>query len=345
MKPYEKLTRLGRLRRLRKLAEVALDEYGMTGANLTFQHYGGNVIFRVEMPGLGSSKDECGYYIPNRYNLRILTMNNPQFTLSEMTWLAALRHEAGLPVPEPVPTLDGKLLTTVTMPGVPQGKVISLMRWVDGRQLPEKRLNVPHVRAWGQLVGRLHRFASNWIPPNDFKRFHWDWEGLLGNGVLQTSVDELIASMPIELQEPFKQVSQQTKDVMGKLGKGPDAYGMIHTDMFIENLLFKAGEPRVIDFEDCGFGYWMFDIGVALAQFRWLENWSQIRDAFLEGYTELYPLPVVQLEQLNLFMAAQHATMVLWASAFIKADPALTAEYEVWRDGDAKKLLLYFEEL
>ena len=34
--------------------------------------------------------------------------------------------------------------------------------------------------------------------------------------------------------------------------------------MYLENVLFKRDEVRPIDFEDCGFGYWMWDIGVAL---------------------------------------------------------------------------------
>ncbi len=84
MKPYEELTRLGRLRRLRKLAETALEEYGMADAILTFQHYGGNVIFRVDVPAPVSYIETHEYFVPNRYNLRILTMNNPKFTQSEL---------------------------------------------------------------------------------------------------------------------------------------------------------------------------------------------------------------------------------------------------------------------
>jgi Ser/Thr protein kinase RdoA (MazF antagonist) len=59
-------------------------------------------------------------------------MNNPQFTQSELTWITTLRNQLGFPVPEPVSNLDGHMLTTISAPGVPQGKVVSLMRWVDG---------------------------------------------------------------------------------------------------------------------------------------------------------------------------------------------------------------------
>jgi len=86
----------------------------------------------------------------------------------------------------------------------------------------------------------------------------------------------------------------------------------------------------------------MLDIGIVLAQFRWMDKWTQIRDAFLEGYAQMHTLPVEQLEQLDLFMSMPHATNVLWASAFIQEDPAMTAENEKWRDKDGELLLRYF---
>ena len=67
MKPYKELTRQGRLRRLRELAETALEVYGLQGSKLTFTHYGGNVIFRVDVPGVNSTKNQTSPYVQNRY--------------------------------------------------------------------------------------------------------------------------------------------------------------------------------------------------------------------------------------------------------------------------------------
>ena len=58
----------------------------------------------------------------------------------------------------------------------------------------------------------------------------------------------------------------------------------------------------------------------------------------------MHTLPDEQLEHIDLFMAMPHATNVLWASAFIQADPAMIAENEKWRDNDGEKLLRYFEQ-
>jgi Ser/Thr protein kinase RdoA (MazF antagonist) len=341
MKPYHELTRAGRLRRFRRLAQAALEVYGLTGARLTFLQYEGNVIYQVDLPA-STPNNKVGPYIDNRYVLRILTTSDAQAVSSELTWLAALSQNAGLPVPEPIPTLDGRLLTEIATPEVPQGKLVSLMRWIDGRRLT-KGFRPHHFQAWGQMAARLHEYAAGWQPPAGFSRPHWDWAGQLGGRDFQYSVDELVASMPKQYQEPFQMVSQQVQKVMEGLGKGSDAYGMIHSDMYPENILFKAGEVYPIDFEDCGFGYWMWDIAVALCYWPWTEDWCWMRDAFLEGYAEIRTLPDSQLVHLNLFMAAQYATMVLWASLFIKNDPAMRAEYEKWRDREGNKLLRYAE--
>ena len=343
MKPYHELTRRGQLRRLRKLAETALPEYGLDGAKLTFQHYEGNAIFRVDLPDAPVEQDD-DVFVPNRYNLRLLSMNDPEATAGELIWLAALQNEAGLPVPAPVPTLDGKLLTTRKTPGVPGGKVVSLMRWVDGKQLTQKSLRPHHARAWGRLVAKLHQFAAGWTPPQGYIRFHWDWDGILGNGVLDEPVDELIVAMPDKYREPFEIISAETRSAMDELSKGPEVYGIVHIDMYLENVLFKSGKPRIIDFEDSGFGYYLYDLGIIFSQWMWNDEMAWFRPVFLEGYTEIRPLKDEQLKTIDLFIGTRFADFTLWGTAFISHDPGRAKEHRAWRDESGEKLRRYFDE-
>jgi Ser/Thr protein kinase RdoA (MazF antagonist) len=343
MKPYHELTRLGRLHRIRQLAETALEAYDVREARLTFLRYFANITYRVDVPDSVTHGDGPGPYVPNRYLLRVLLSNHWESAKGEMIWLAALSGDAGLPVPAPVPTLEGELLTRINTPGVPEGRIVSLMRWIDGRKLTTG-FRSSHFRAWGQMVARLHAFAARWQPPEGFERFVWDWEGLLGGRGFGCTVEELVASMPGHLQEPFQIVSQEARAVMDALGKGSNAYGMVHGDMYPENVLFKAGKAFPIDFEDCGFGYWLWDIAVALCLQPWTEEWYWQRDAFLAGYAQVHPLPESQLGHLDLFMAAQYATGVLWASQFIQDDPTRKTEHEAWRDENGAMLLRYFEQ-
>ena len=342
MKQIHELTRLGQLRRMRQLAETALEFYDLGETRLTFLRYFANITYRVDASISPSHRMRPSPYTPNRYLLRVLLSDHWEYAKGEMTWLAALSNEADLFVPAPVPTRDGELLRHVSTPGVPAGRIVSLMRWIDGHKLA-KGLRTNPYQAWGQMVGRLHAFASRWQPPVGFERFIWDWEGLLGGRGFGYSIEELITSMPRHLQKPFQIVSKEVKAGMKALGKGRDAYGMIHADMYPDNILFKDGEAFPIDFEDCGFGYWLWDIGVALEQHPWTEEWCRKRDAFLEGYIQVHALPESQLRSIDLFMAANYATGVLWASAFILDDPARKDEHEKWRNESGAKLLQYFK--
>jgi Ser/Thr protein kinase RdoA (MazF antagonist) len=342
MKDYNELSRRGRLRRLRRLAEVALQHYGMEGAKLTFTHYEGNVIFRVDVPGSAKTGNQHGPYVPNRYNLRILTTSDAEGVESETTWLTALSEEAGLPVPQPVPTLDDRYLIRIATPGVPQGRLVSMMRWIDGRRLSDS-LRSKHFQSWGEVMGKLHNFSEKWQPPAGFTRPHWDWEGQLGGREFRFPMDEVLAAIPEKYLEAFQIVSKETRKTMESFGKGPDAYGLIHGDMYPENLLFKGGKALFIDFEDFGYGYWMWDLGVALCSWSGADDLGWRKGALLDGYSQVRNLPDEQLKHIDLFMAAQHATMVLWSTVFILHDPAMEKEHNAWRTRDGEKLLCYLE--
>ena len=343
MKPYRNLTRLGRLRRMRRLAEKALERYGMAGARLVFLQYEGNVVFRVDVPKSGPSKRGIQPRPAGRYVLRIHTSRNIEGIASELTWLAALRHEGGLPVPEPMLTQDGELLTTMSTPGDTRDWHVSLMHWVRGRRLGEG-ISPGHARAWGEALGRLHKFAAGWRPPEDFTRMYLGWSGLYGqDGGLRYPAEELVAWMPPRYREAFHTVTSKVRRVMNDLGEGPDAFGIVHGDMYLENVLFRAGDAYIIDFDDCGFGYWMYDIGVALSQWPWTEEWHRIRDALLDGYTQARSLPEAQLAYLDLFMAAQYAVLTLWGTAFVKSNPGMRIEHEEWRNRGGDNLLRYLD--
>ena len=327
--PFRDLTRLQRLYRFRQLAKVALCAYGMADAKLNFLQYGENVIYRVD-PVHG-----------RRALLRLHAWDNVPYINSEMLWLDALASEGGLSVPRPIHALDGALSVQVEAPDLGVTRVATLLSWLEGRKLKEG-LRPVHLVSLGRVVAQLHEFSAGWQPPEDFDRPDWDWAAQLGGSHFSVSVEELVASMPVRFREPFVAVSQEAKAVMTDLGTGSDAYGLIHADLYPENVLFKAGQAYPIDFEDCGYGWWIWDIAVALCIWAWEPGWERMRDAFCEGYESVRSLPAVQWDLLDLFIATQYATMLIWACAFLQHDPQREDEYVPWRDESGERMLNYF---
>lgn len=315
MKVYEDLTHRGRLRRINRIAQMGLDAFGFPESRLRLVVESGNALYRVTavvpMPKRGD------FYVDNRFLLRVHWpgYQSEGAIESELEWLSAL-CDAGLPVPQPVATRDGDLSVVISVPGVPEARRCSLLRWVKGRMVV-KRVRQWHMKAIGNLMARLHNHASSWKPSPSFVRRHYDHNGLWGDdtGTSYTS-SEVWPRIPRRYFEAFQEVTMRVDHVMEDWGKGLDVYGLIHADLGTKaNVLFYDGEARAIDFDDGGFGYWMYDMAVSLCDWEGKDVWPAYRDALLEGYLEMRSIPEGQLKQLELFQAAYRAVEIFWGTA------------------------------
>ena len=115
MNPYHDLTYRGRLRRMRQLAQLALQKYGLQDAPFKLVVQAGNTLFRVYGPASPFTAGSDDLFEPGQYLLRVHEpgYQEPEAIDLELTWLAAMRREANLPVPEPIPTLDGQWVLSV----------------------------------------------------------------------------------------------------------------------------------------------------------------------------------------------------------------------------------------
>jgi Ser/Thr protein kinase RdoA (MazF antagonist) len=113
---------------------------------------------------------------------------------------------------------------------------------------------------------------------------------------------------------------------MRQLGEAPDVFGLIHADAHLDNVLFNGPEARLIDFDDCGFGYRIYDVAVALWELRHRDDFSGFKEAFVRGYSEHRPLPIEQLRHLDAFIAAREVAFGLWLVGMAQTRPAFREE-------------------
>jgi Ser/Thr protein kinase RdoA (MazF antagonist) len=330
MKPFDELTRLGRIRRMRQLAAAAMTYYGINEARFQLVRQAGNILFRVQSSDLPSTDSVEGLFEEGQYLLRVHEpgYQEPEAIELELAWLAAMREEANLPVPEPIATQDGRFLLSLNGFGIPGKRHCSILRWVKGHSV-KNRFQPQHLRAQGRLMARLHNFSTQWQPPAGGCKRKFDWEGLfqndVGSGMANAEAWALLSSLH---KEAFAFVAVRIREVMKDWGQGPDVFGLIHGDLGVDaNLLFWHGEPRAIDFDDSGFGYWVFDLAVALDACRDDPAYRLYREALLNGYAEFRSLPERQAEQLELFLAGVQVYWNLWATGGTYLYPNLLKEY------------------
>ena len=324
MKPFKNLTRSGRLRRLRELAHSALRQYRLEFARFVLVRDAGNTLYRVYSSKIITRTEENELFIPDQYLLRLhwSGYRDESAIEFELKWLDKLRKEHDLPVPEPIPTRNGNFLIEVSHPGIPEPRYCSLLRWVKGKRLGDKATS-KHYAAQGRFMARMHDVAQIWLPARETKLRVYDWGGLFRTiPALCLPVDNIWSLLPKCYVGIFEEVTKDVRDTMEKLGKGKDVFGLIHADLGVDaNLLFWHGQPRAIDFDEIGLGYWVYDLAVALEHCREHWDYKLYKDALLSGYYEIRKLPGDQIKFLDLFMAALDVHLGLWTNAVISLHP------------------------
>ena len=180
-----------------------------------------------------------------------------------------------------------------------------------------------HYKAQGELMGRMHNFTQFWKLPAGHNKRSYDWNGLFMNDAeIGLPAGACWNYLPPAWKAPFESVACSTRLLMEAWGQEPEVYGLIHADMGTDaNVLFWHGQPRPIDFDGSGFGYWLYDVAVAQAHLWDHPAFPAYHQAFLDGYTRVRPLPDWQLAQHNQFLAAFSVYYALWMVGVIHLQP------------------------
>ncbi len=204
---------------------------------------------------------------------------------AELAWVAALAAR-GVPVAAPVPARDGGFLVTLA-----SGRRASVLAWVAGR--PLGRGGVPlagtpqdqaaRFRALGRLLRRLHAETDALALPVPFARPVWDTAGLTGQAPVWGRFWDHPAASPAQAEALRATRAALAGRLAGWQAGGADI-GPIHADLLGENVLFFRRRPALIDFDDCGTGFRLYDLGTALLQHQAEPAYPALRDALCAGY-------------------------------------------------------------
>ena len=154
-----------------------------------------------------------------------------------------------------------------------------------------------------------------------FTRHHWDYEAAFGPaprwGRWQDAPGVGAAEHAV-----LQRADDTLKRRLAEFGKRPDRYGLVHTDLRLANLIVDGDTTTVIDFDDSGYSWYLYDLGGALG---FIENHPQV-DAMIEswvrGYRRVLPLPDPDVHEIPSFVLYRRMTLLAWSGSHPNTDIA-----------------------
>ncbi|MDC8830268.1 phosphotransferase enzyme family protein [Alteromonas gilva] len=297
-----------RLAHFTTAAKMSLPHWGIKNATIALIKYRENAVFKVTDPN-----GQC-------YALRLHRPGYHEYAslLSELQWMDAL-SEYGIATAEVVRTTEGELVARVVLPATGEDIYVDLFHWVDGEVIGSVEdgvaLSLDSIATLyyniGEIAAQLHNQSSTWTLPEGFTRHAWDLDGLLGEAPLWGRFWEL-ELLTEEQKSIFIQMRNKATELLQGIAKTPANYGLIHADFVPENLMLEQGRLRPIDFDDAGFGWYMFELATVLYFIQDEPYFEEAKTALFEGYRAKRTLPDEEEALLPLFLVLRSVTYVGW---------------------------------
>ena len=267
--------------------------------------------FAAHSPRFLSESENTVYAVERDGHKAALRLHRPGYQgadeiWSELWWMDALA-QYGLRVPAPLPARDGALLVTLA-----SGRMASMVSWVEGAPMYNANARDPALfRLIGETLARLHNITDTLDLPAHFRRHAWDVDGLMGEAPFWGRFWENPT-----LSAPERVVILEARDMararLTRFCADGGDFGLIHADAIRGNVFVDRGRVTLIDFDDCGFGFRLYDLAVLMTQNQDMPNAAALQQAALDGYRTQRALPDDAEEIITLLVMARRMASMGW---------------------------------
>lgn len=296
---------------LQRLAEKALRRYDLpAGVAARLINVSENATYRIDDPASGG-----------KWALRVHrdSYHSRTAIASELAWQNSLREGKAANTPVPIPGRDGDMIQTVIVDGLSTPRNVVLFQWEEGRE-PDPS-DISGYELLGETAARMHTHVKAWRRPPWFERFTWDFETSLGDTPHWGRWRQGMGMTP-----EIERVLASTVDLIGRrlerFGKSPDRFNLVHGDMRLANLLVDGKTVKVIDFDDCGFSWFLYDCATTVSFFEEKPEVPGLIEAWVRGYRRIAPLSEEDEREIATFVMLRRILLVAWIGSHSETELA-----------------------
>jgi Ser/Thr protein kinase RdoA (MazF antagonist) len=283
------------------IARDALVRFGFPrDAALQLVHYRENAVFRV---------DAAGEAHPWALRVHRVGYRSAVEIRSEIAWMEALAAN-GIATAPVRRTLDNEVVAAIDSPERAQPTCVSVNGWIHGRALADDE-SIDTFELVGRTSALIQAHGREWRPPAWFTRPTWDYQRLVGPRALWGDYADLATLAPAQ-RRLLDRAAASVGAALGRFGRDRDRFGLTHADLMPDNVLVSNGVPYVIDFDDCGYAWYLYDLATLLALRCGDDSYAVVRDAWVAGYRRVTALPESHVDVVDWLVMARLLLGVGW---------------------------------
>ena len=239
----------------------------------------------------------------------------------ELEWIENLSNKKSVKVPGHFIGKNNKPIQEAQIEGLKNKRYLVLFEFVEGVQPDENSELEKSFEELGEIAALTHVNSINWVKPKNFERLTWDTTAVFGsdptwedwrNGPNVTNKD--------------KEILENAENVVCKrlvnFGKSKERYGLIHADMRLANLLIDENGTRLIDFDDCGFGWFLYDFASAISFMEDDPRIPHLKFYWLKGYRKIRSISEIDENEIDTFVMLRRMALLAWVGSHIETPEA-----------------------
>ncbi|MBM7570183.1 phosphotransferase enzyme family protein [Aquibacillus albus] len=298
-----------------KVAERALACYDFSdSATLHLLNYSENTTYLVN----DSQKQEKAILRINRVGY-----HHKQALEDELVWLHAIKQDTSIEVPAPIKGKNGSYIQTFLDEEQGQQQHFVMFEFLQGEEPDESDVSnlIFYFKKLGEITALLHKHSQTWTPSSRLERPVLDFDALIGKRPRWGRWQDGYGITP-QLNQLFESVSDQIETAVMEFGKGPSRFGLIHADLRLANLLAIDDKIQVIDFDDCGYSWYLYDLAAALSFIEDKSYAPALVRSWLRGYRGVRPLSIKEEEMIPTFIMLRRLQLIAWIRSHFDLETA-----------------------
>ncbi len=241
---------------------------------------------------------------------------------SELAWLQDLRARQIVVTPAPLAGRNAEIIQVVGHPRMKAARHIVLSGWEAGAEPGIGQDLSRPFEVLGEVTARMHRHTREWQRPTWFTRPIWNFETALGEVAPHWGRWRDGIGMDAEKARLFGRAVDLIGKRLAAYGQGRDRFGLIHCDLRLANLLVDAGAVKVIDFDDCGFSWFMYDAATPVSFYEHEPQVPDLIESWKIGYRRALGLSATDEAEIATFVMLRRMLLVAWIGSHSETDLA-----------------------